>query len=79
MLQLNIIKEDPQKVIKLLKIKNFDAESLVKEIIEIDSKRRETQKKLDDGLAESNRLTKEISKLLSVRLSDKEKVDKKIF
>jgi seryl-tRNA synthetase len=63
MLQLNIIKEDPQRIIDLLKIKNFDAGSLVNEIIEIDSKRRETQKKMDDGLAESNRLAKEIGKL----------------
>ena len=70
MLQLNIIKEDPQKVIKLLKIKNFDAEDLVKEIIEIDSKRRELQKKLDDGLAESNRLAREIGKLFKTGLGD---------
>jgi seryl-tRNA synthetase len=70
MLQLNIIKEDPQKVVKLLKIKNFDAGDLVKEIIEIDSKRRETQKKLDDGLAESNRLAREIGKLFKTGRGD---------
>lgn len=60
MLQLNTIKEDPKKVIELLRIKNFDAEILVEEIIELDIKRRETQKKMDDSLAEANRLAKEI-------------------
>ncbi len=60
MLQLNKIKEDPKKVIELLRIKNFDAEVLVHEIIELDQKRRETQKKMDDSLAEANKLAKEI-------------------
>ncbi|RLD33415.1 MAG: serine--tRNA ligase [Bacteroidetes bacterium] len=60
MLQLNIINEDPKRVIELLRIKNFDAEVLVHEIIELDQKRRETQKKMDDSLAEANKLAKEI-------------------
>ncbi|MCK4569333.1 MAG: serine--tRNA ligase [Bacteroidales bacterium] len=60
MLQLNIINENPQRVIELLRIKNFDAETLVEEIQELDRKRRETQKKMDDGLADANKLAKEI-------------------
>jgi seryl-tRNA synthetase len=60
MLQLNTIKENPQVVIELLRIKNFDAEVLLNEILELDVKRRETQKKMDDGLAEANKLAKEI-------------------
>jgi len=60
MLQLNIIKENPKEVTKLLRIKNFDAEVLVEEIMELDHRRRETQKKMDDGLAEANILAKEI-------------------
>ncbi len=60
MLQLNIINEDPQRVIELLRIKNFDAASLVEEIIALDRTRRETQKAMDDGLAEANKLAKEI-------------------
>jgi seryl-tRNA synthetase len=60
MLQLNIINDDPNKVIELLRIKNFDAESLIEEIQTLDRTRRETQKKLDDGLAEANSLAKEI-------------------
>lgn len=60
MLQLNIIHEDPQKVIDLLRIKNFDAEALVYEILELDRRRRETQKRMDDSLAEANSLAKQI-------------------
>ncbi|MBE9483831.1 MAG: serine--tRNA ligase [Bacteroidetes bacterium] len=60
MLQLNIIKENPKGVTELLRIKNFDAEALVEEIMELDHRRRETQKKMDDGLAEANILAKEI-------------------
>jgi len=60
MLQLSNIKEDPQQVIDLLRIKNFDARELVEEIISIDKHRRETQKKLDEGLAEANNIAREI-------------------
>jgi seryl-tRNA synthetase len=63
MLQLNVIKADPEKVTELLRIKNFEAKDLVREIIELDTARRETQKILDDGLAEANRLAKEIGVL----------------
>jgi seryl-tRNA synthetase len=63
MLQLNIIKADPEKVIELLRIKNFEASALISEIIDLDTARRETQKTLDDGLAEANRLAKEIGVL----------------
>lgn len=65
MLQLSIINEDPRKVEELLRIKNFEAGSLISEILDLDSRRRETQKKLDDGLAEANRFAKEIGILYS--------------
>lgn len=65
MLQLSIINEDPQKVEELLRIKNFEAGSLISEILDLDSRRRETQKKLDDDLAEANRFAKEIGILYS--------------
>ena len=60
MLQLNTIKENPQRIVELLRIKNFDAEALINDIIELDQNRRETQKKLDDDLAEANNLAKQI-------------------
>jgi seryl-tRNA synthetase len=60
MLQLNTIKEDPQRIVELLRIKNYDTDALVNEIIALDLKRRETQKVLDNGLAEANSIAKEI-------------------
>ena len=63
MLQLNLINEDPQRVIDSLRIKNFDAKGLVEEIQKLDRLRRETQKKLDDGLSEANGLAREIGNL----------------
>lgn len=60
MLTINFIKENPTEIVERLKIKNFDAAELVNEILGLDDKRRETQKKLDDILSESNTITKEI-------------------
>lgn len=60
MLQISYIRENAQEVIDRLAIKNFDAIVLVNNIIEVDNKRRETQKKNDDILAESNQLAKQI-------------------
>lgn len=60
MLQLNVINENPERVVELLGIKNFDAKLLVEEIITLDRKRRETQKEKDELQAEMNKLSKEI-------------------
>ncbi|MFA4852540.1 MAG: serine--tRNA ligase, partial [Bacteroidales bacterium] len=60
MLQITTIRENPQEVIERLSIKNFDANELVKKVISLDAQRRETQKKLDDNLAEANSIAKEI-------------------
>jgi len=50
-------------VIEKLAVKNFDANQIVGEIIQLDEKRRNTQKQLDDSLARSNKLAKEIGQL----------------
>ncbi len=63
MLQINVIRENPQEIITRLAIKNFDASKLVEKIIVLDQNRRETQKKLDDNLAEANSIAKEIGVL----------------
>ena len=60
MLQVNNIKENKEEFIKGLKKRNFEAESILEEVLQLDEKRRATQVKLDDILAESNRLSKEI-------------------
>lgn len=63
MLQVNFIKENKNQVIDRLKIKNFKGEEIINEIISLDDKRKESQKNLDDILAESNSLAKEIGNL----------------
>lgn len=63
MLQLNFIRENKDSVIERLSIKNFDASELVEDIIRLDNERRSTQKNLDDNLATSNQLSKEIGNL----------------
>jgi seryl-tRNA synthetase len=63
MLQINLIREQKQFVIDALKKKNFEADSIIHRILEVDVQRRSTQKKLDDTLAESNALAREIGDL----------------
>ncbi len=63
MLQINTIRKNPQEVIERLKIKNMDASLLVNEIISLDEKRRDTQTKLDDILAEAKKIAKSIGLL----------------
>jgi len=64
MLTLNLIREQKEIVIERLKIKNFDAASLVEKILELDTLRRETQKNSDSVLAEINKISKEIGELI---------------
>ncbi len=63
MLQPHLIKEHKEEYIKALKKRNFDAESLFDQVLAYDAKRRATQAKLDELLAESNQLSKEIGQL----------------
>ena len=60
MLHLSAIRENTERIIELLAIKNFDGKEIIPDIILLDDKRKETQKKLDDNLAQSNLLAKEI-------------------
>lgn len=63
MLTLNIIRENQTEVISLLKIKNFDAEKIIEQVIDLDKKRREIQQNSDALLAEMNNLSKQIGLL----------------
>jgi len=60
MLQINYIRENTQQVIERLAVKNFKATEIIHEVMTLDNLRRETQKKLDESLAEANNLAKEI-------------------
>jgi seryl-tRNA synthetase len=63
MLELNFLRENPQLVIERLAVKNFNAADTVNRILEMDISRRETQKQLDDNLAESNQIAREVGNL----------------
>jgi seryl-tRNA synthetase len=54
MLTLKKINENPEEVIRKLAKKNFDANAIVDQIVELDNKRRSTQVLLDSTLAEIN-------------------------
>jgi seryl-tRNA synthetase len=70
MLELSFIRENPAVVIERLAVKNFDAATLVQQIIALDAKRRDTQKMLDDTLSQSNLIAKEIGNLFKSGKTD---------
>lgn len=63
MLQLQLIRQKKEEIVSALKKRNLDAASLIDDILQLDEKRRATQAKLDNTLAESNKLSKEIGML----------------
>ena len=64
MLQVAFIRENKERVLKGLAIRNFvDAEKTIDQVIDIDEKRRAIQTQLDKILAESNKISKEIGNL----------------
>ena len=63
MLQVPYIRNHKEEVITKLAVKNFDAKDTIDEIIALDEQRRKTQAELDNTLAESNKLSKDIGML----------------
>ena len=63
MLQVHEISENKGAYIAALKKRGIDAKPMLEEAISLDEQRRTTQAKLDDTLAESNVLSKEIGNL----------------
>jgi len=63
MLQLQAIRDSKDEIIEALKKRNIDAVPLVENVLQLDEKRRATQTQLDNILAESNKLSKEIGEL----------------
>lgn len=63
MLQLPFIRENKEAVIKRLAVRNIDAKPLVDRVISLDEERRTLQAQLDNVLAESNSISKEIGML----------------
>tara|TARA_B110001450_G_scaffold138694_1_gene129993 strand:- start:614 stop:1888 length:1275 start_codon:yes stop_codon:yes gene_type:complete len=61
MLQVQFIRDHKETVLKGLAKRNFaNAESIIDEVLTADEKRRATQVSLDNTLAESNKISKEI-------------------
>lgn len=63
MLQVANIRANKEAYIAALKKRNFDAEGVFSEVLELDEVRRSTQTELDETLAESNKLSREIGLL----------------
>jgi seryl-tRNA synthetase len=64
MLTINLIREKKEFIIERLKIKNFEAGSIIDKILLLDSSRREIQSKSDGLQAEMNRISKDIGTLM---------------
>lgn len=66
MLQVKVIREEKRRIINGLRKRNWSAQQLkvIDQILKTDDDRRSTQKELDDALAESNRLAKQIGALM---------------
>lgn len=67
MLQLKVIREEKSRIVAGLRKRNWSPRQLktVDQILELDDKRRLTQKELDDTLAEINRLSKSIGQMMA--------------
>lgn len=63
MLTLKVLQESKELVIERLAVKNFKAETIIDQILELDQKRRSTQNSMDNNQAELNKLAKEIGVL----------------
>ncbi len=63
MLQVSNIRANKEAYVQALAKRNFDAENLLEEVLQLDETRRSTQSQLDDTLAEANQLSKEIGLL----------------
>tara|TARA_R110002074_G_scaffold149035_1_gene301144 strand:+ start:8455 stop:9726 length:1272 start_codon:yes stop_codon:yes gene_type:complete len=63
MLQIQTIRDNKEELILALGKRNIDAKPLLENILQLDENRRNTQTRLDNVLAESNKLSKEIGVL----------------
>ena len=60
MLQINFLRDNKQEVIERLKVKDFDASSIIDEVIILDDSRKSTQQESDELLSRANSIAKEI-------------------
>ena len=63
MLHISYIRENKDKIIERLKIKNFNAQNLFTAVIEKDNQRKLNQQQSDDVLSQLNQIAKQIGVL----------------
>ncbi len=71
MLQVTYIREHKDYVIQALKKRHINAEEVINKVLQLDEDRRKTQTNLDNTLAESNAISKEIGMLFKSGEVDK--------
>ncbi|MDR0619858.1 MAG: serine--tRNA ligase [Bacteroidales bacterium] len=77
MLQIQVIRENPEMVVEKLQKKFFtNASTCIKEVLEIDALRRKTQQELDTILAEINKASKNIGILIAQGKKDEAEQEK---
>lgn len=64
MLTINLIREKKEFIVERLKIKNFDADEIIKKILALDLSRREIQSRVDLLQSDMNRISKEIGSMM---------------
>ncbi|MBQ4100407.1 MAG: serine--tRNA ligase, partial [Oscillospiraceae bacterium] len=84
MLDIKIIRQNPELVRAGMKKRNKDMDAIIDEIIAIDEKRRAISTKADEKKAEQNRVSKEIPKIkkeggdVSAIMADMKKLSEEI-
>lgn len=64
MLKIQTLRDNKDEILRLLSVKNFNDHELIDKVLALDTERRDTQRRLDDTLAESKRLSKTIGQLI---------------
>ncbi len=77
MLSVQYINENKDKIIEALKVKNFNAQTIINEIVSIDEFRRSTQQNVDSNKAEMNTISKKIGQLFKEGKRDEAEVAKR--
>lgn len=65
MLQLNYIQNQTEDTLNRLTVKHFDGSKIIMDIIQFDNDRKKAQAELDNQLAKSNTISKDIGQLMS--------------
>lgn len=77
MLTLKYIQDNQDEVIRRLSIKNFDAKTIVTNILELDAKRKSLQLQADNKQAEANAIAKQVGALMQAGKKDEAETVKK--